>query len=33
MDLTNYDLLRKNDVIKFVVSDYDDLEKTKEIVL
>ena len=26
MDLTNYDLLRKNDVIKFVVSDYDDLE-------
>ena len=24
MDLTNYDLLRKNDVIKFVVSDYDD---------
>lgn len=32
MDLTNYDLLRKNDVIKFVVSDYDDLEKTKEII-
>ena len=32
MDLTNYDLLRKNDVIKFVVSDYDDLEKTREII-
>lgn len=32
MDLTNYDLLRKNDVIKFVVSNYDDLEKTKEII-
>lgn len=32
MDLTNYDLLRKNDVIKFVVSDYGDLEKTKEII-
>lgn len=32
MDLTNYNLLRKNDVIKFVVSDYDDLEKTKEII-
>lgn len=32
IDLTNYDLLRKNDVIKFVVSDYDDLEKTKEII-
>lgn len=32
MDLANYDLLRKNDVIKFVVSDYDDLEKTKEII-
>lgn len=32
MDLKNYDLLRKNDVIKFVVSDYDDLEKTKEII-
>lgn len=32
MDLTNYDLLRKNDVIKFVVSDYDDLKKTKEII-
>lgn len=32
MDLTNYDFLRKNDVIKFVVSDYDDLEKTKEII-
>ena len=32
MDLTNYDLLRKNDVIKFVVSDYDDLEKTKDLI-
>lgn len=32
MDLTNYDFLRKNDVIKFVVSDYDDLCKTKEII-
>ena len=32
MDFTNFDLLRKYDVIKFVVSDYDDLEKTKEII-
>ncbi len=32
MYLNNYQYLTKNDVVKFVVGNYDDLNKTKEII-
>ena len=32
MIMDNYDLIRESDTVKFVVSDYADLEKAKEII-